>query len=523
MILGDILLEIFQKTTEIGLTIHSVTSDMGAANQAMWRKFGIITGKHRATKNFIINPSDGRKIYFLADGPHLLKNIKNCLVQNKSIQLSPYFVEKYKLPSNLVKIEHIKTFCVEEETVDLKFAPKLSVDLLNTGHFNKMKVSHALNVLNWDVSCGMRLAAESTEDKSSLTTAFFIDMVSKWFKLISSRTTTLALSKFNLRVYQETLLFLDEFITLFSSLQVAPDKNGKALWKPIQTGVILTTKSILDLQNLFLNEKKYSFLLTSRFSQDCLENVFSQIRSRHPVPTAIQFKQDLKLLSVFQYLDMPFNNNTNYEYDEGAPLTGFLNYIRMNQNKKNYNDNETERNLILPSDWNKHQLSLREKNALYNCAGYVIKTMRKQKICQDCMLALGSKTKRITIRPYSKYVALKEYKAGCLFYVTDKTFQTAVLVEKAFSNLKKYLKKNSYSGNILKILKDGVFADPDYQAIKFRRCCNIKSKFALKLMVYRLTIYSAKLKGEIRIRQKIKWSSKSHAMRDMCSVYLNLA
>jgi hypothetical protein len=59
-----------------------------------------------------------------------------------------------------------------------------------------------------------------------------------------------------LRVYQETLLFLDEFITLFSSLQVAPDKNGKALWKPIQTGVILTTKSILDLQNLFLNEKK---------------------------------------------------------------------------------------------------------------------------------------------------------------------------------------------------------------------------------------------------------------------------
>jgi hypothetical protein len=158
---------------------------------------------------------------------------------------------------------------------------------------------------------------------------------------------------------------------------------------------------------------------------------------------------------------------------------------------------------------------LTEKNALYNCAGYVIKTMRKQKICQDCMLALGSKTKRITIRPYSKFVALKEYKAGCLFYVTDKTFQTAVLVEKAFSNLKKYLKKNSYSGNILKILKDGVFADPDYQAIKFRRCCNIKSKFALKLMVYRLKIYTAKLKREIRIRQKIKWSSKSHAMRDM--------
>jgi hypothetical protein len=61
-------------------------------------------------------------------------------------------------------------------------------------------------------------------------------------------------------------------------IKVAPNEHGKATWKSIQAGVILTT-SILDLQNVFLNEKKYSFLLTSRFTY-CLENVFSQIRSR---------------------------------------------------------------------------------------------------------------------------------------------------------------------------------------------------------------------------------------------------
>jgi hypothetical protein len=55
-------------------------------------------------------------------------------------------------------------------------------------HFNKMKVSHALNVINWDVNCGVRLAAE---DKSFLTAFFLYEMVSKWFKLISSRTTIL--------------------------------------------------------------------------------------------------------------------------------------------------------------------------------------------------------------------------------------------------------------------------------------------------------------------------------------------
>jgi hypothetical protein len=58
MILGDTLSEIFQKTSAIVLTIHSVTFDMGAANQAMWRKCGIMAGKHCAIKNVIISLMD---------------------------------------------------------------------------------------------------------------------------------------------------------------------------------------------------------------------------------------------------------------------------------------------------------------------------------------------------------------------------------------------------------------------------------------------------------------------------------
>jgi hypothetical protein len=76
----------------------------------------------------------------------------------------------------------------------------------------------------------------------------------------------------------------------------------------------------------------------------------------------------------------------------------------------------------------------------------------------------------------------------------------------------------------LKEKLENVFTEDQLQAIrtkKFRKCSNetltksLKLKFALKLMVCRLKIYTAKLKREIRIRQKIKWSSKSHAMRDM--------
>jgi hypothetical protein len=59
--------------------------------------------------------------------------------------------------------------------------------------------------------------------------------------------------------------------------------------------------------------------------------------------------------------------------------------------------------------------------------------MRKRNICQTCFTVLGSK--RITITQYSKFVALKEYKVGCLFYVTDTAFQIAVVIEQVFLNL----------------------------------------------------------------------------------------
>ncbi|KAJ3641206.1 hypothetical protein Zmor_027721 [Zophobas morio] len=190
---------------------------MGSANQAMWKTFGIKAGRKCETKNYVLNPVNGEKIYFLADGPHLLKNIKQCLVQNKIIQLPNDFVEKYKLTSDLVDVQHIKDFCEEEGKFELQFASKLNVDLLQSNHFNKMKVSNSLNVLNRNVSCGIKFdAEEEREDKSSLTTAVFIDVVHRWFQLISSRSTILALSKFNMAVYRETIEFLQEFIKLCS-------------------------------------------------------------------------------------------------------------------------------------------------------------------------------------------------------------------------------------------------------------------------------------------------------------------
>lgn len=67
----------------------------------------------------------------------------------------------------------------------------------------------------------------------------------------------------------------------------------KEQWKPVQTGVVLSTMSILDLQAELL-AKGHTYVLTSRFFQDRLENLFGCICMRNPTSTALKFEQALK-------------------------------------------------------------------------------------------------------------------------------------------------------------------------------------------------------------------------------------
>ncbi|KAH7974720.1 hypothetical protein HPB49_018445 [Dermacentor silvarum] len=72
----------------IGLNIHVVVSDMGSANQALWKLFGISVGKHSRPTTSCPHPCDPqRKLWFMADVPHLLKNLRNHLTKGQLIYL----------------------------------------------------------------------------------------------------------------------------------------------------------------------------------------------------------------------------------------------------------------------------------------------------------------------------------------------------------------------------------------------------------------------------------------------------
>lgn len=157
--------------------------------------------------------------------------------------------------------------------------------------------------------------------------------------------------------------------------------------------------------------RKHKFVLTGRFSQDCLENLFSVIRSRNVIPTALQFKNNLKLISTSQYIKTV--DKSNYDEDDSHMITEFLN--NSNSTKKQSISAEcNESSSPIPNStivFNNIEL-----NVLYNIAGYIIANIKKNMTyCNNCILSLGSK--KVQNFKYNNLILLRCYKKETLFFV----------------------------------------------------------------------------------------------------------
>lgn len=155
----------------------------------------------------------------------------------------------------------------------------------------------------------LKLDAENPTDER-LTTAWFLKFIAQWYRIMSRRNLSVALGSHNVEKFNETIAFLHEVIELFVALKVG--QAGR--WKPFQTAVIMSTTTIIQLTSFLLNHRHYDFFLPSRLTQDCIENLFSLVRMKNVIPNALQFKNNLKLISISQY--MKSISNSNYEHDD---------------------------------------------------------------------------------------------------------------------------------------------------------------------------------------------------------------
>jgi len=72
---------------DAGLQVLGVTCDGASTNKTMFKNLGI-NGSKLELKNYFINIFDElRKIFVFSDAPHVIKNIRNRLVQKKMLKV----------------------------------------------------------------------------------------------------------------------------------------------------------------------------------------------------------------------------------------------------------------------------------------------------------------------------------------------------------------------------------------------------------------------------------------------------
>ncbi|XP_075534632.1 uncharacterized protein LOC142568668 [Dermacentor variabilis] len=275
---------------------------MGVGNQAIWRLQGIMATKYGRPRTICPHPcGNDRSLHFLADALHLLKNLRGPPVWPQRILLDDGTVRKNKLPSNEVTMKYLEQLCEIDEKHSLKLAPRLKLKHLNPSHYEKMNVGTPYAVFNHAVASALRLLVEPGKmDEEALTTAWFVVQVFKWFSLMTSRTLTMALSDLCPEKGKEAVTFLTDFMEVFRNLRIIDKGKTNAAWKPVQAGIIMTTNA-LNLRELYVQSKNLKFLLLSRLCQDALNNLFSPIRVKSPVPRAREFKYTLRVIVLAQF------------------------------------------------------------------------------------------------------------------------------------------------------------------------------------------------------------------------------
>jgi len=385
--------KIINKTEELGFHVNFITSDMGSGNTGLWKLLGISGNRFSKIKNYIIHPFDStRNLYIIADPPHILKNLKQALLNNGILTISDDIVRKYNLPSNKIELEHFKELINIQENSELLLTPKFNMDDLKCNNYMKMKVNKAKKMFDYDVGCTFEVLADENNKPEFITTAWFVKLVCKWFSFMTSRYRKIALGKKNIDIYEENVDFLREVINIFTDLKI-----GNGGFKPVQRGIMISTQSVIDLTEYLITTRDFQYVLTSRFTQDCVENLFSLIRIKNVIPHSLQFTHNLKLIAIAMY--MKDIRNSNYDNDDRQYLSGFLDYLSKEKEKKNDIDICKVQETIKIPPFNNNvvpQMSHLQLNSLYNIAGYIINSITK--ICTTCNKCIQSVRSPIPLR-----------------------------------------------------------------------------------------------------------------------------
>lgn len=522
---SGIVKEVIRRTEATTLRVCGVTGDMGPDNLSMWRANGI-SGRKTDVEVKCSFPNPARpesQIYVVPDAVHLFKSIKSALENNKVIILPPEIVEEEGLSCPVVDYQHIDDLYEHEKDCELKVAFRLKPEKIHCKkQFPTMAVGTSKAVICNRTGVGLKLMAEEKKNRDYLTTAWFILLLNTFFELVTCRGGPLKLCKSH-KSYEKAIDLIKKMDRIFQKIHI----GSKGEWKPCQRGMRILCASLLGLQDYFLNERGYYFILLARFTQDCIENLFSLIRLRQPTPHAVTFLQCLKVITLAQYSIAV--KGSSYDYEESVALEGidFLAEARrraVERAEETFSKSLDElfANAIEPLTLNEiNSLSEWEEAVIYDMAGSVILLLEESR-CTFCNLCLNA-TQMTAQHPRSIVTEMKEFTElrsddfdlpALQKYVNDEVFKAILTAEITFRKHRHATLHFVHSDVLQYFVENLMYV---WRGTNIPDCHNIHRKILETFITGRLKEFGKKRREEVKAdanKKTVNRSSKSVAYRE---------
>ena len=280
-----LLFDLIQRCENSGALVQDVTFDLG--NHGFLSDFKVLT----QGTNYVQNPTDpSRKLFLNPDQTHTIKLLRNHML-DKGFTLK----DDDNQTVTLGKEDFEKLILVDGK--EYKLAPKLNYSThIDVKGIARQRVRPALQLCSETVAkaflfhFGQKYAIQSK----------FIQLVNDWFDVENSSSKYHSNPNrcgFGVNLEKQVEI-LESMIEAMENLRFTNNIN-KTSKLPFQKGIQISCKTLLGLHNELKNQH-LEYIMTARLNQDCLENLFSQLRyighTSHPSP--VQAIQKLKMILV---------------------------------------------------------------------------------------------------------------------------------------------------------------------------------------------------------------------------------
>lgn len=173
----DILDSIIIALHNINYEVVACVSDCGRGNVGLWRELGITP-----ECTFYTSPVNKNKIYFFADAPHLLKLIRNWLLDSGFTLGNGQIVNKAPLVS-----------LIENTTTEISSCHRLRMDHIKCEKTQRQNVTVAAQLLSHTTATALKQYLPGPDKTVANNVADFCDLCNSWFDVMNSYTSMASL------------------------------------------------------------------------------------------------------------------------------------------------------------------------------------------------------------------------------------------------------------------------------------------------------------------------------------------